>query len=186
MAFDIAELVRAGVFRAKPGTLCSTAWKNASEHEIFFAYFLVESTPSGKTLFHISYGVPSSRPLLHYAQKQIVEIVQTQLYFGPRPWFLCPGVHHNAPCKQRVRILYFPPNLSRLGCRKCHNLIHRTAREHDKRIDRMQRLPAGELNDILRADVMKLGSLTFRVLGVLQRRLEKKGKVPDATSQNAG
>src|SRR5216683_7020214 len=144
---DITILVRSGVLRAKLGTLYSTAWSNTSEQEILKARFFVELTANGKTLLHISYGVPSSLPLMHYGQSESVEIVQTKLTFGPRPWFLCPGTYNKAPCRRRVRILYFLPNTYRLGCRKCLNLIHRSAREHDKRIDALLKLPISEFRD---------------------------------------
>jgi hypothetical protein len=173
LAFDIAKLVRAGVFRAKPGTLCSTAWKNPHEQEIFRAYFCVELTANGRTLLHVSSGVPSNRSLIHYPS-QTIEIAQTQLYFGPRHWFLCPGVRNNSPCLTRARILYFPPNTNRLGCRKCHNLIHRSAREHNARINGILRLPIEKFRETLYNDAIRLGLLTFRVGRVLQRRLEKK------------
>jgi hypothetical protein len=79
LAFDVATLVRAGVFREKAGTLCSTAWKSPSDQEILGAYFYVELTANGKTLLHISYGVPSGRPLVQYGQSESIEIVQTKL-----------------------------------------------------------------------------------------------------------
>jgi hypothetical protein len=174
LSFDIANLVRAGVFRANPGTLCSSVWKDADEQEIFRANFWVEMTTSGKALLQVRYGVPSGRPLMHYAQSESVEIVQTPLYFGPRYWFLCPGVHNSAPCRRRTRILYFPPNASRLGCRKCHNLIYTSAREHDARIGAILRLPIEEFREVLHNDTIAFGSLASRAARVLRRRLEKK------------
>ena len=174
LAFDIVRLVRAGVLRAEPGTLCSTEWKNPNEQVIFCAYLWVELTADGRRLLHVSSGVPSSRHLAHYAQSPPIEVVQTPLHFGPRPWFLCPGVYRNAPCRNRVRILYFPPGSSRLGCRRCLDLIHQSAREHDARLDALLRLPTGELREALREDALRLVLLGIRVRRVLQRRLEKK------------
>jgi hypothetical protein len=174
LALDIANLVRASVFRARPGTLCFTAWKNPSEKEIFCAYFWVELTASGNTFLHISYGVPSSRPLMQYAQNQIIEIVKTQLHFGPRPWFLCPGICNNAPCRNRVRILYFPPSAGGLGCRKCLNLIHRSARQHDKRIDALLRLSPEEFGRVLTDANIGKALLAVRA-GIIQiERLRQK------------
>lgn len=109
----------------------------------------------------------------NYGQSESVEIVQTKLKFGPRPWFVCPGTHHGAPCRRRVRILYFLPSTYRMGCRKCHNLIHRSAREHDKRIDALLKLPINEFRDALHHDVMKLGSLAWRVNRALSRQLDR-------------
>ncbi len=174
LSFDIANLVRAGVFRAKPGTLWSTAWNSSRDQEIWRAEYWWELTSGGQTPLHVYYGSQNGRPLMHHAQNQTVEIVETPLHFGPRRWFLCPGIHNNAPCRNRVRILYFSPNACRLGCRKCHNLIHRSAREHDSRIDALLRLPIEKLRATLQDDAMRLGSLTFRAGRVLRRRLEKK------------
>jgi hypothetical protein len=174
LAFDITSLVRPGVFRSKPGTLCSTEWKNSDGHETFRAYFWVELTANGKMLLHISYGVPSNLPLMHYAQSQTIEIAQTPLHFGSRPWFLCPAVHDKIQCGRRVRFLYLPSSAHQFGCRKCHNLIHRSAREHDKRIDALLRLPIEEFRAMLQNNTMRLGSLAFRAGRILRRRLEKK------------
>jgi hypothetical protein len=177
LAFDIASLVRAGVFRAKPGSLCSTVWKNSDGQETFRAYFWMEMTADGRTLLHISHGVPSSVPLMHHARSETIEIAQTPLRFGPRPWFLCPGVHNNAPCRRRVRILYFPPNAgrpARLGCRKCLNLIHRSAREHDNRLDALLRLSPEEFEKVLTGNNLRKALLAVRASFVQVERLKQK------------
>jgi hypothetical protein len=174
VAFDIANLGRAGVFRARPGTLWSTAWKNAAEQEILCAYFWVELTTNGRTLLHVSSGVPSGRPPMHYAQDQIIEIVQTPLYFGPRPWFRCPGALNGVPCLKRCRILYFPPGLGRLGCRRCLYLIHKSTRQHDKRIDALlKRTPLELQRDLLDGNTrQKL--LAVQASAMFLQRLRKK------------
>jgi hypothetical protein len=174
LTFDIAKLVGSGVFREKPRTMCSSSWTGTDGQEIFRAYFYVELTASGRTLLHMSYGVPSNLPLMHYARSATIEITQTPLHFGPRPWFVCPGMRKNAACRKRVRILYFTPDKCHLGCRTCLNLIHRSAREHDSRVDALLRLPIEEFRATLQDNTMKLGSLAFRAGRVLRRRLEKK------------
>jgi hypothetical protein len=174
LAFDIANLVRSGVFRAKHGSLCSVDWKDLNGQVTFCAHFWVESTADGKILLHISHGVPSGIPLLHYARSATIEIVETPLHFGPRPWFLCPGVHNNAPCRKRVRILYFSPTSGGLGCRKCLNLIHRSTKQHDKRVDAMAKLSPLELRQVLLKGSTRQKLLAIRASSVLLRHLRKK------------
>lgn len=178
LTFDLGDLVRAGVFRAKVGTLSRSDWKDPNGLAIFCAYHYLELTPSKTMLLHVSYGPPSNVPLMHYAKTETIEIVETPLHFGPRRWFLCPGTHNNAPCRRRARILHFSPDLHRLGCRRCLDLIHRSAREHDARIDAILRLPLEDFQKILHQDTLRLGSLAVRVGRVLQRQLEGKAAKP--------
>lgn len=174
LPFHIARLVRAGVFRAKPRTLCSSSWGNDGEQEILCAEYWWDGTASGRTFLHITYGVPSRVPLIHSGQSATIEIVRTQLHFGFRPCFLCPGILTDGVCRQRARILYFSPDLRRLGCRKCLNLIHRSAREHDARIDRLLRLPPEEFREVLASGTISQQLLAVRASTVLLQRLLKK------------
>jgi hypothetical protein len=174
LAFDIANLVRSGIFRAKPGSLCAITWKNHYGQETLRAYFWVEWTLSEKKLLHIDYGAPGSVPLMHHARSATIEIAQTPLHFGPRPWFLCPGVHNDAPCRKRVRILYFTPVKGRLGCRTCLYLIHKSARQHDKRIDALAKLSPLDIRLVLRHGNDRQKLLAVRANWVVLQRLRKK------------
>jgi hypothetical protein len=173
LALDIAHLVRAGAFRAKPKSPYSVVWQNPEEPEIFRASFCVDLVAPGKMLLHLYYDVPRTQD----AQSETIEIAKTPLRFGPRLWFLCPGTHNDAPCRRRVRILYFLPNTYRVGCRTCLNLIHRSARQHDARIDALLRLPIEQFREVLHNDAMRLGSLAFRVGRALQRQLEREQRI---------
>jgi hypothetical protein len=118
---------------------------------------------------------------MYRAQNQTVEVVQTPLHFGLRRWFLCPGVHHNLPCRNRARILYFPPNRNRLGCRKCLNLIHRSAREHDKTIDSLLQLSPEEFRKVLATGSIRQRLLAVQASVVMFDRLQKKAKKLSST-----
>ena len=56
-------------------------------------------------------------------------------YGGRRFWFVCPAVKSGIPCAKRVRKLYLPPGGRVFGCRPCYRLTHRSAQQHDKRVD---------------------------------------------------
>jgi hypothetical protein len=60
LAFDIANLVCSGVFRANPGALCSTEWKNFDGKVTFCAYFWVELPPVERRFYKCLMVFPAS------------------------------------------------------------------------------------------------------------------------------
>ena len=76
------------------------------------------------------------------AFRQSVRIVWQECHLGGfRKWFLCPHRGPAGVCFRRVRGLYLPPWASQFGCRYCHQLIHKSAREHDARVDWLRKNP---------------------------------------------
>jgi hypothetical protein len=70
-----------------------------------------------------------------FIEEVMVAITSTPCHFGGRRfWFQCR-------CGKRVGRLYLPPDQAIVGCRFCHNLIHRSAREHDPREYKLARDP---------------------------------------------
>lgn len=68
--------------------------------------------------------------------RQTIRIVRQECHLGGyRKWFLCPHRGPAGVCFRRVRCLYFPKWADQFGCRHCHRLIHRSAREHDARVN---------------------------------------------------
>lgn len=188
LPFDITKLVRAGVFRTLSGTLCNMIWPDSQGMEIRRVYFWWELTIDGKTILQVltdekgGFGSGGSRAF------QRIEIVQTPLKYGPRPWFLCPFVRNGVICRCRVRILYFRPNGFILGCRKCHDLIHQSAQQHDKRIDKLLRMSFEQFRRALthgtiRQQLLAVQANTIRYvklrkkLDKLQRRRGSKGRL---------
>jgi hypothetical protein len=47
-------------------------------------------------------------------------------YGGLRYWFICPLVTNGQHCNRRCRVLYLPKGADYFGCRKCHELTHRS------------------------------------------------------------
>ena len=65
---------------------------------------------------------------------------------GRRPYFICPGIVNNLPCRRRIVKIYLPPNRDLFLCRHCYDLtysscndsgdLHFTARRRAKRAAR--------------------------------------------------
>ncbi len=72
--------------------------------------------------------------------RQSARIVQQDCHLGGfRRWLLCPYRGSVGVCFRRVRCLYLPAWANEFGCRNCHRLIHRSAHEHDARVDRLRK-----------------------------------------------
>jgi hypothetical protein len=58
----------------------------------------------------------------------VLETTPTQ-FGGRRRWFICPLIVRGVACNRRAGKLYLPPGARYFGCRKCHNLTHRSSQE---------------------------------------------------------
>ena len=84
--------------------------------------------------------------------RQSVRIVWQPCHLGGcRRWFLCPYRGPAGGCFRRVRVLFLPEWANQFGCRHCHQLIHKSAREHDARVDWLRRHQS-EVNNLLADD----------------------------------
>jgi hypothetical protein len=169
LGFDIAGLVRDGVFRA--AAVNASCWKDESGQETLRITHWLETTATGQLFLSLVYGVPNVFTL---GPDETIEIAETRLHFGSRRWFLCPRSPYGIPCRQRVRFLYLLPGGRSLGCRKCHDLTYRSAQEHDKRVDALLKRPPAELAQVLSGGNFTQRLLAIRAGGVLLRRLRKK------------
>ncbi|MGA8215918.1 MAG: hypothetical protein WB799_20160 [Candidatus Sulfotelmatobacter sp.] len=71
---------------------------------------------------------------LRLLEESLIPITTTPSHLGgKRHWFKCPIVRDGKTCGRRVGRLYLPPGAPAFGCRHCHNLTYRSAREHNKR-----------------------------------------------------
>lgn len=82
-------------------------------------------------------------------------------YGGVRYWFVCPLIVNGRPCGRRVANLYLPPGGKYFGCRHCYDLTYRSCKEHDKRVDRLRRLPPQELLRLASSDNIRLALLAI-------------------------
>jgi hypothetical protein len=174
IAFSLSSLVRDGVFRAPLGTLCTSIWKNSDQREIFRIYFWWDLTPTGQSFLRINERRGSASRSSSNIDAHTIEIVETRVNFGPRPWFLCPGLAKGTICHRRARFLYLAPNGRRFACRECLGLLHRSAQTHDKRIDALLRLPPSEFQSILANGSFRQRLLAVQACSVALRRLRRK------------
>jgi hypothetical protein len=160
---EIGELVRAGAFEeAERGIPCSYTWNDSLGNPISSIKFRVFPDQTGALAVHLYHRVPATLSVPERIQHQSVQITTTKCHFGGlRRWFRCSLIRGGYPCKRRVRTLYSTPREKLFGCRQCHNLTHRSAQEHDKRIDWLLKLPTEEF---IRA--LTTGTLRQRLLAV--------------------
>ena len=174
IAFDLSGLVRAGVFRAPPGTPCNSIWEDSDQKEILRIYFWRDLTPTGRSFLRIVDRVFRASKFSRRVGAQNFEIVQAPVHFGFRHWFRCPGLVNGTSCGRNVRFLYLPPNETRFCCRKCHDLVHLSAQRHDKRVDALAKLPVRELQLALTNGNLRQRLLAVQACSVVLRRLRRK------------
>jgi hypothetical protein len=174
IAFSLSSLVRDGVFRAPPGTLCNSNWTDSDQQETLRIYFSWDLTPTGQSFLRINERANKGSKLSPSVSAQSVEIVQTSLHFGSRRWFVCPGLANRTACHRRARFLYLPPDATRFCCRRCHDLVHLSAQRHDKRVDALLRLPLSGFQSVLTNGSFRQRLLTVQACTVALRRLRRK------------
>lgn len=86
--------------------------------------------------YYVTGGEDARAVTLHYRwhNKEDVSIpirlVTTPTQFGrPRWWFICPLIVSGRVCERRAGKLHLPPGAKYFGCRKCHDLTHRSSQE---------------------------------------------------------
>ncbi len=128
LKLDASDMRRLGVFR--PGAFGQLTWDmtwGQNQSRLAEADYL--TTETAVTL--------SFKDSLRSFQKTISVVASECFLGGCRRWFLCPHRGPAGTCLQRVRCLYLPSWASQFGCRHCHRLIHRSAHEHDARVDEL-------------------------------------------------
>jgi hypothetical protein len=174
-AVEIGNLVRAGAFEAKRGVTCSYVWNDSLGNPTSSIKFRVFSDQTGALAVHFYHRVPATLSTPQRIQHQIAQLTTTDCHFGGmRRWFRCSLISDGYPCKRRVRTLYSTPREKLFGCRQCHNLTHRSAQEHDKRIDWPLKQPAEEFIRALSTGTLRQRLLASRASTKLFERLARK------------
>jgi hypothetical protein len=169
-ALDIGQLGRAGVFDADPRSLCAFTWNDSGGKPISSVTFRVFPDRTGTLAVHFYHPVQTTPSSPAWIQQQIVQITTTKCHFGGmRRWFRCSLIRDGYPCKRRVKILYLTPREIMFGCRKCRNLTHQSAQTHDKRVDRLLKLPVNEFSQILETGTKQQKLLAVRASTALPR-----------------
>ena len=138
---DLVALRRAGVLTASGGA-ARLKWTLDGAGEAL-GRALLSVGPALKRGWGREVAVYVTRPGRR-AIVQRLRLLRTDPHFGgTRWWFRCPI----EGCGRRALKLYVEPEGDRLGCRRCLNLTHRSAQQHDKRLDQATRDPIGFLED---------------------------------------
>lgn len=166
-ALIVEAMQRDGVFASPSGTRWTINWLDEyGNRNACLDYCVARS--EGLWL-HLSRQMHDGPYRTELSGEQRIGITSTRPHFaGKRYWFMCD-------CGKRVGRLYLPPGQQVFRCRVCHNLIYRSAREHDARVYRLARDPVAWSAAL---DDRKLGR---KLLGVsaftLWLQLQREGKL---------
>ncbi len=136
LSLDIESFRRAGtVPSSQLGVSGEVVWTMPSGAFLGRLDYATQTTLAG-TKIHVREQTRMLCSQLVEIQEQQVELSTSSTNFGgERYWFLCG-------CWRQVGKLYLPPGEGVFRCRKCYNLIHRTAQKHDDRVYRLARNPS--------------------------------------------
>src|SRR2546425_9239629 len=117
LVWNISDLTRAGVFRARAGTACSCVWKDATNREILTVNFSLGGSPVAPYL-QVNYRQSNSESS---AVSYTIELALAACHFGGAKHLLrCPGKGGGATCGRRAVKLYLVQ--ARWVCRACGGL----------------------------------------------------------------
>jgi hypothetical protein len=159
---DVAAMARDGVFASPSGSRWMAVWRDrAGKPEEVLTYSVIARN-------RVVVGLEVNS---HQTGKYSVEIATTCPPFGGvRYWFRCPLGNNSVACGRLVGRLYLPPGQAVFGCRLCYGLTYESTQRHDSRVDRLRKLPPGEL-----AVLLATSNPTWHRLGLtaLARRTAK-------------
>jgi hypothetical protein len=119
---DLASLIQAGVFAARPGTLWTAAWTRADLAVASLGVCLRGTIPALWSL-ELRYVIEDQ------AMCTAITLTGVSKSSAPRRWRLrCP----QGRCFQPVTALYLPPGASTFGCEQCHGLNPRRSRTPER------------------------------------------------------
>lgn len=129
-----AAFQRSGMFTSSSGPSWTVSWTDSRGVSLGCVDVSVgHNGPTGLAIEVYERGVWLN---WHYTllERQSIPVSTTQPYLGgKRFWFLCPTIRNGRRCGRRVGRLYLPRGQQIFGCRHCHNLTYKSAREHDHR-----------------------------------------------------
>ncbi|MGA8216889.1 MAG: hypothetical protein WB799_25115 [Candidatus Sulfotelmatobacter sp.] len=123
---------RSGTWECPSGTTGTSSW-TVPQGSLGKIDYTIQNDADGLAI-HIHRQDARLCGELRLLEESLIPVTTTRPHFGgKRHWFKCPIVRDGKPCGKRVGRLYLPPGTPAFGCRHCHNLTYRSAREHDKR-----------------------------------------------------
>jgi hypothetical protein len=127
LALDVGRWVHDGIIGPAVWRAGSWVWTYTDGGKARISY---EANTAGPSWWvRLTYTIGGTQSLDYK-----VTLCQTRQRLGMRWWFRCPQ------CNRRARKLYLPSRATRFLCRGCHDLAYRSSQEHDKGMDRFERL----------------------------------------------
>jgi hypothetical protein len=135
LALDVADFRRAGMIPTGPlGKADEMTWRYPSG-VVFGRLHYATLTDSECTAIYIREQTTRLQSAITEIPEQRIELTASrQRLGGERFWFYCS-------CWRQVGKVYLPPGEVVFRCRRCYNLIHRSAQQHDHRVYVMARDP---------------------------------------------
>ncbi len=178
LPLDVEVFRRAGMIPTGPlGMADELTWTLPSGAVLGWLRYVTLTDCEGTTTFRIPEQYARLRSQLSDIPEQRIELTTTAPHLGgERFWFYCG-------CWRQVGKLYLPPGEVVFRCRRCYNLIHRSAQHHDQRVYELARDPVALLAAL---ESEKVGK---RLLGIrastLQLTWARKGRLTDRLSKSA-
>jgi hypothetical protein len=174
-ALSVADLRRAGLFERPLGTESQVNWSDTEGLEIFQADVWVTPSTGGRLLLRVRYEISDLETGRRGSGIRNIQIVETKCPFGgARRWLICPLVRQNGLfCRRRVVKLFLPQGAREWACATCHRLLHRSAKQHDTRVDHLASDPAAYV-DALRSSSLTQLALATRAASLVRDRLRRR------------
>ena len=174
-ALVAGDLIRAGCLKVSPGVPCVSTWRDGSGALTLRVPFTVCRDHFNRPALRLYHRLA---PTLHEparTDEQVVPFSATKCHFGGvRHWLRCSIVRNGYPCNIRAGVLYSTPWHHRFACRVCLHLTYKSAQTHDKRIDKLLKLPPKEFAKILEHGTMRERLLAVRASTAQLRKLIRK------------
>jgi hypothetical protein len=140
-ALDANRWMREGILKADVHLRGGWRWVYHGGRENRIGYevnTLDQACPFVRLSYTITWAGTQEQESFDYP----IKLVTTRPRFGGlRWWFICPLMVGNRACNRRGGKLHLPPRARYFGCRYCHELTHRSAQTHDKRVDALRKHP---------------------------------------------
>ena len=178
LAIDLVALRRAGAFKAEGGSGTLT-WTREQRRMGTCSWRLARESEGGGHLEVLAQVEGTREPIAAR-----IALVAAAVGCGGVRWLLqCPA----PTCEARVLRLYVSHNAERIGCRGCLGLAHRSAQQHDARVDLARRDPRGfvESRASLRGPASAMATIRIAEQALQRMAAPRRGRGWGRTSVTA-
>jgi hypothetical protein len=167
LALDVASFRRDGLIPTGPlGMADEVTWRLPSGVVLGRLRYVTLTAWEGTTIRIPEQVARLHLELIEIPEQRIELTTSPQRLGGERFWFFCE-------CWRQVGKLYLPPGEVIFRCRQCHNLIHRSAQQHDHRVYELARDPSALLA-ALESQKMRKWTLGLRALNLRRTWMQKR------------